>query len=33
MCHQLDLQIVMGISKRLSDYIFRDPEEGGSMLL
>jgi hypothetical protein len=27
------LQIVMGISKRLSDYIFRDPEEGGSMLL
>jgi hypothetical protein len=33
MCHQVDLQIVMDISKRLADYIFTDPEEGGSMLL
>jgi len=27
------LQIVKDVSKKLADYIFRDPEEGGSMLL
>ena len=33
MCNRVDLQIVTDISKRLADYIFRDPEDGGSVLL